>query len=175
MFRTTNSLLCEPADVSFTDHRPPDDLANNFGNYFVQKIERINDSLDAFQSSEPLDGDDDTSADNMSTCADCIDPDAHECAEFPNFKTLTQDQVSLIIGKAAMKPCPFNPAPTSVVLQVLDVLLPVITCMINVSFESGLFAEELRQALVLPTLKKSGVDISYKNFRPVSNLRYVSK
>ena len=175
MFRTTNSLLCEPADVSFTDHRPPDDLANNFGNYFVQKIERINDSLDAFQSSEPLDGDDDTSADNMSTCADCIDPDAHECAEFPNFKTLTQDQVSLIIGKAAMKSCPLDPAPTSVVLQVLDVLLPVITCMINVSFESGLFAEELRQALVLPTLKKSGVDISYKNFRPVSNLRYVSK
>ena len=44
--------------------------------------------------------------------------------------------------KAAMKPCPFDPAPIPVVLQVLDVLLPVITCMINVSFESGLFAEE---------------------------------
>ena len=30
-----------------------------------------------------------------------------------------------------MKSCPLDPAPTSVVLQVLDVLLPVITCMIN--------------------------------------------
>ena len=57
MFRTTNLLLFESTDVSFPDHIPPDDLADNFGNYFVQKIERINDSLDALQSSEPLDGD----------------------------------------------------------------------------------------------------------------------
>ena len=47
--------------------------------------------------------------------------------------------------------------------------------MINMLFESGLFAEEWRQALVLPTLKKCGLDIAYKNFRPVSNLLYVSK
>ena len=61
------------------------------------------------------------------------------------------------------------------VVQVLDELLPVITRMINMSFESGLFAEEWRQALVLPTLKKYDVDIAYKNFRPVSNLPFVSK
>ena len=80
----------------------------------------------------------------MGACANCVDPDPRECAEFPNFKTLTQDQVSLIIGKAAMKSCPLDRAPTSVhvVLQVFDVLLPVITCMINMSFESGLLAQE---------------------------------
>ena len=71
-----------------------------------------------------------------------LGPDLGECVECPNFKTLTQDQVSLIIGKAAMKSCPSDPAPTSVVLQVLDVLLPVITCMINMSFESGQLAQE---------------------------------
>ena len=175
LFRTTNLLLFEPTDVSFPDHVPPLDLANNFGNYFVQKIERINDSLDALQSSKPLDGDGDASADNMGVCVICVYPNPRECAEFPNLKTLTQNQVSLIIGKAAMKSCPLDPAPASVVLHVLDVLLPVITCMINMLFESGLFAEEWRQALVLPTLKKCGLDIAYKNFRPVSNLPYVSK
>ena len=175
LFRTTNSLLFEPTDVSFPDHIPPDDLANNFGNYLVQKIELINVSLDALRSSEPLVGDSDASADNMDACANCVGPDPGECVEFRNFKTLTQDQVSLIIGKAAMKSCPSDPAPTSVVLQVLDVLLPVITCMINMSFESGLFAEEWRQAPVLPTLKKCDLDIAYKTFRPVSNLPYVSK
>ena len=175
LFLTTSSLLFEPTDVSFPDHIPPDNLANNFGNYFVQKIERINDSLDALQSSESLDGDDDASADNMGACANCVDPDPRECEEFPNFKTLTQDQVSLITGKAAMKSCPLDPALTSVVLQVLDVLLPVITCMISMSFESELFAEKWRQVLVLPTLKKCGLDIAYNNFRPVSNLPCVSK
>ena len=141
---TTSSLLFEPADVSFLDHIPPDNLANNFGNYFVQKIERINDSLDALQSSKFLDGDDDASTDNIGACANCVDLDPRECAEFPNFKTLTQGQVSLIIGKAAMKSCPLDAALTSVVLQVPDKPLPVITCMINMSFESGLFAEEWR-------------------------------
>ena len=62
--------------------------------------------------------------------------------------------------KAAMKYCPLDPAPTSVVLQVLDVLLPLITCMINSLFECGMFAEEwILQALILPTLKKCGLDI----------------
>ena len=116
LFRTTNLLLFEPTDVSFPDHVPPHDLANNFGNYFVQKIERINDSLDALQSFKPLDGDGDASADNMGVCAICVYPNPRECAEFPNLKTLTQNQVSLIIGKAAMKSCPLDPAPASVVL-----------------------------------------------------------
>ena len=92
-------------------------------------------------------------------------PDPRECAEFPNFKTLTQDQVSLIIGKAANKSCPLDPAPTSVVLQVLDVLLPIITCMINMLYESV-------------SSRRNGGRHSYyvyKNFRPVSNLPYVSK
>ena len=40
-------------------------------------------------------------------------------------------------------------------------LLPVITCMNNMTFESGLFAERWWQALVLPTLKKC--DITVKN------------
>ena len=59
---------------------------------FFKKIERINGLLNATQSSEPLDGDDNASADNMGTCADCVVPDPCECAEFPNFKTLTQDR-----------------------------------------------------------------------------------
>ena len=71
LFRTNNLLLFESTNVSFPDHIP-DDLANDFGNYFVQKIERINDSLDAPQSCEPLDGDGDASTDNMGSCANCI-------------------------------------------------------------------------------------------------------
>ena len=99
LFRTTNSLLFEPTDVPFPDHIPPDDLVNNVGNYLVQKIELINDSLDALRSSEPLDGASDASADNMSACANCVDPDPRECGEFPNFKTLTLDQVSLLVER----------------------------------------------------------------------------
>ena len=140
---------------------PPDDLANDFSDYFVQKIERSNDSPDALQSSEPVLGDDDVSAENTGECADCV----LICANVQSSQTSRPWHRTKFLWLLD---------PTSVVLQILDVLLPVITCMINVSFESGLFAEEWRQALVLPTLKKCGLDIAYKNFRLVSNLPYVS-
>ena len=58
--------------------------------------------------------------------------------------------------------------------EVLVVLLPVISNIINLSFESSVFADDWK-ALVLPSLKKHGLNIAYKNFRPVCNPCYISK
>ena len=52
LFRTTNSLLFEP--ISFPDHIPMIWLIIFATILYRIKIERINDSLDALQSSEPL-------------------------------------------------------------------------------------------------------------------------
>ena len=46
---------------------------------------------------------------------------------------------------------------------------------INMSLKSGQFPVAWKEALVLPLLKKPGLDILFKNFRPVSNLPFVSK
>ena len=46
---------------------------------------------------------------------------------------------------------------------------------INLSFESGEFACDWKEALLKPLLKKCGLDIAFHNFRPVSNLPYVAK
>ena len=43
------------------------------------------------------------------------------------------------------------------------------------SFESGEFASDWKEALLKPLLKKCGLDIAFNNFRPLSNLPYVSK
>ena len=42
--------------------------------------------------------------------------------------------------------------------------------MIHISLEFGLFTDDWKCALVLPLLKKSGLDLLYKNYRPVSDL-----
>ena len=48
--------------------------------------------------------------------------------------------------------------------------------MVNLSLQSGKFAENWKNALVRPLLKKSGLDQTvFKNFRPISNLQFVSK
>ena len=178
LFRTTRSLLSEPSDVSFLDYIPPNDLANNFSNYFVQKIDDISKSLDALKTTR--DGNDGVCTNDNGACPYSIDVRAESadlCAseKYANFKSLTQDQVAKLIRKAANKSRPLDPMPTSVVLQAIDVLLPVITSMINISFETGHLAEKWREALVVLSLKKCGLDITYSNFRPVSNLQYTLK
>ena len=65
--------------------------------------------------------------------------------------------------------------PTSLVIDCIYVLLPIITKVINLSLGSGLFTDDWKCALVLPLLKKPGLDLLFKNYRPVSNLQYVSK
>ena len=61
------------------------------------------------------------------------------------------------------------------VISCADVLLPVTTKMINPSLNSGEFADDWKCGLINPILKKPGLDLLYKNYRPVSNLQYVSK
>ena len=95
--------------------------------------------------------------------------------QFTGFRTLSQEQVRKLISRAAGKSCQLDPIPTPIVLKLLDVLLPVITKLINPSCDTGRFAEAWKEALVLPSLKKPGLDFAFKNFRPVSNLSYISK
>ena len=92
-----------------------------------------------------------------------------------NFKPLSEGDVRKLIQGFPKKSCTLDPMPTSLVINCIDLLLPVITKIINLSLESGLFASTWTCALVNPLLKKTGLDLVFKNYRPVSNLQYVSK
>ena len=92
-----------------------------------------------------------------------------------SFIPLTESAVSKLIGCSPKKSCMFDPMSTPLVISRADVLLPVITKMINLSLNSGEFANDWKCGLINPILKKPGLDLPYKNYRPVSNLQYVSK
>ena len=47
--------------------------------------------------------------------------------------------------------------------------------MINLSLQQGQVPDSCKAALIRPLLKKLGLELVYKNFRPVSNLLIVSK
>ena len=57
----------------------------------------------------------------------------------------------------------------------LDPLLPVITNMVNLSLRNGYFANAWKTTVVHPLLKKPGLDLLFKNIRPIRNLQFVSK
>ena len=77
--------------------------------------------------------------------------------------------------KDKKKTCCLDPIPTKLVLDCLDILLPVITKIINYSLEHGVFPSVWKNALVFPLLKKDGLEPIFKNYRPVSNLQFISK
>ena len=98
------------------------------------------------------------------------------CACFHSFQPLSENNVSALIRKSAKKSCPLDPMPTSLVVGCLDVLLPVISQIINLSLSCRHFSEKWKEALVTPILKKPGLDPTLlNNLCPLSNLDFISK
>ncbi len=80
-----------------------------------------------------------------------------------------------LIRRSANKHCELDPLPTHIVKECLGTLLPIITEIINVSLQNGIFIDPLNHALIRPLLKKLGLALEEKNYRPVSNLSFISK
>ena len=56
---------------------------------------------------------------------------------FTRFKPVTDQEVICLISTSVRKSCSLYPIPTTLLLQCIDVVLPTITRMINLSFEQG--------------------------------------
>ena len=83
--------------------------------------------------------------------------------------------MSKIVQESSNASCRLDPVPTWLPKSCLDVSAPPITEMVNLFLLSGHVPENWRTAVVFPLLKKPGLDLVDKNFRPVSNLPYLSK
>ena len=67
------------------------------------------------------------------------------------------------------------PSPT-LLYDNLDILLPTITNIINISLTTGIVPRDLRTAIVKSQLKKPLLDKNLlKNYHPISNFPFLSK
>ena len=97
---------------------------------------------------------------------------------FHSFQPLSENAVFalVLLRKSAKKSWKLGPMPTSLVVGCLDVLLPVMSRIVNLSLSGGHFCDEWKEALVTPILKKPGLDqTQLNNLRPDSNLHFISK
>ena len=147
------------------DALPPningDRFAEEIGKFFVQKIVDIRNRLNP--------GSLVVSSDDLSTTCSNLSVD-----QLAKFELLTEENVKSLLKRSSQKSCLLDPMPSRLVSQ-CDVLIPVLTKLVNISLQSGNFPNEWKEALVIPLLKKPGLDLEFKNFRPVSNLPFVSK
>ena len=92
-----------------------------------------------------------------------------------SFQSILERDVERRTGKLSSKSCELDPMPTTLLKSMVDVVTPVITCIINMSLLSGEFCQNLKLAHLKPLIKKTGLDLIFKSFHPVSNLSYISK
>lgn len=78
-------------------------------------------------------------------------------------------------SKSPSKYCQLDPAPTFIIKDCIDVLLPFMTKIINTSLISGHFPQSWKCFSIIPLLKKPNLERNLGNYRPVSNLKYISK
>ncbi|CAB3987163.1 Hypothetical predicted protein, partial [Paramuricea clavata] len=71
---------------------------------------------------------------------------------------MSDDDTERLITSSNKKSTSFDPIPTKLVIECLDVLLPVITKIINLSLESGIFPCVWKEADFQPRLKKQGLE-----------------
>ena len=92
------------------------------------------------------------------------------------FDPATTEEVRELVMASASKHCELDPAPTNVVKNLIDVLAPSMASIVNKSLSSGIVPPSMKNALVRPSLKKSSLDPEdISNYRPVSNLSFLSK
>ena len=65
--------------------------------------------------------------------------------------------------------------PTTLLKDILPVVLPTIMKIFNLSLSEGQFHHTWKTAIVHPLLKKLGLDLINPNYRPVSKLSFISK
>ena len=76
----------------------------------------------------------------------------------------------------ATKSCSLDPVPASLLRYCIDDLLPIIKRVVNLSFNSTSMPSSMKNAVLSPLLKKPSLDFEiFSNFRPVSNVKFLSK
>jgi len=95
---------------------------------------------------------------------------------FNTLNKMSSIAIEKLISDAASKQCELDPAPTWLIKRSVKLLAPIITYICNRSFTESYLPPSQKQALVHPLLKKSNLDKSeLKNYRPISNLTFLSK
>ena len=157
LWSALNKVLCRDfvnnSSVGETNHS-----AQLFANFVHDKVEKVKETTEG--------------AGDPSFCFVEFDVDKR----FSSFFKCSQLDVRSVVMNSPTKTCILDVIPTGVFKNYVDIFLPYLTDLINSCFSTGCFPVGCKRAVVTPILKKQFLDINdLKNYRPVSNLPFVSK
>ena len=162
LFHSINCLLHRIPEKHYPICGSTNELCNKFADFFSEKILKIRNQLDALQ----------TDASSNFQHFDNVNMDCG-LTEFP---PTSIEELSRLVKKISTKSCSLDPVPATLLSYCIDDLLPIIQTVVNSSFESAVVPTSLKKAVLSPLLKKQDLDFeTFSNFRPISNLKFLSK
>ena len=159
VYRIADKLMSKNDSLILPSHTDTQELAESFSEYFDDKIAKIRTILEGNRTSQATD-----------------EYTAGTVPKMSNFKPVSEDELRKLIMSSNSKSCNLDPIPTQLLKACIDALLPTISDIVNKSIASAIVPNQFKVATVTPLLKKKSLDPeNHKNYRPVSNLPYMSK
>ena len=118
-------------------------MGNDFGKFFAQKIADIRSDIRSVNTNQ--------------ICLHINATSTVTASCFSEFNLFSESEVFDLLTASSNKSCPLDPIRTKLLNECVDVLLPPITKIINLSLDSGYFPRTWKCALVRPLLKKDGL------------------
>jgi hypothetical protein len=151
-----NIILGRNSEAVLPDAIDPKSLANKFCGFFVEKIQTIRQN---FVSTDPMD----------------VKPN-YNPPIFDKFMLISEQELREIVLNSPCKSCSLDPWPTFLIKENIDIILPSLTKLVNMSLSQGIFPPCFKNAVVTPLIKKRSLDKDdLKNYRPISGLSFISK
>ena len=156
LWQAFNNILHRHPKMYLPDHSYIAALANTFSSFFMNKISIIRYSVPSGSCSNVL-----------------IPPNTREVLH--NLTHVTDTEVRRLVLSAPCKWSDLDSLPISLVKDCIDILDTPIVSIVNLSLSEGGFSSHFKSVLVSPFLKKPTLNRDdMKNYRPVSNLSFLS-
>ena len=150
--------------VPYPDCDNDENLSNMFGKYFIEKVDKIKNEIHSVVDKEQIEP----------SILYREESPSSDCA-LDNFRLLSCEDVNKLICGTSSKSCCLDAIPTYLLKQCMDVLLEPITDIVNGSLQTGAFPDCWKCGIITPVLKKKGSDLVCRNYRPLTNLSFLSK
>ena len=160
LFSITNKLMQSDCSPQLPPHQSAADLSNTFAEFFISKVSLIRDSLPP----PPVDEAQLTQTYSNSNV-------------LSSFCAFSETAIKRIIQLSPPKSCDLDPMPSWLLKECLDNnnFLSLVSLVVN-SCVTGAMPPCMKEAIVRPLLKKPTLDNTLlKNYRPISNLPFISK
>ena len=165
LFKTVQKLLQKPTVNNYPPSESNHMLADKFATFFTTKIATLHNDLLVRKNA-------------LIVAGKCFTDEAltMPSSKFSTFTEMKLDDIRELAATLLSKFCVLDPLPSSIIKQCADLLLPTITNIVNLSFREGCVPTCLKSAVLSPLLKKPDADfLQFKNVRPISNLKVLSK